>query len=256
MKSGEYNFDSLFREKFEAYEPQISTEAVKRMNHIISRKRNHTILRRMVIAAGISLVLASAYLLLRFNFTDRTDNLSAHQKLSPVQVPELNENTENIIRVQPSNNSFPENPENAVSEQKRNGQAKVENDLTPLAARNEETIESDSVDEEMLVNGIQVIEPLSNKSLAVKNMIKAGEKPALKEGLPGRENIKPDPVIIEYIVNNNADSNDQEKGRGIAGIFKVAKEIGNEVTLGNLRDYKDQLFALEFIKSRNTDNSK
>jgi hypothetical protein len=256
MKSEEYNFDSLFREKFEAYEPELSAEAVERMNHIISRKRNNRILGRMAVAAGISLVLASVFILLRYNVTDPTDNLAAEQKQFPVQVPEMKENTENITHVQPSDNIIPEARENKISEPKKTGQSNVEENLTLLAVRSEGGADSASVAEEILVNGIQIIEPLSNKSFAVENNFKERVNPAMKEVFQARQNMKPDPVVIEYIVSNNKDSNDPERGRGIAGIFKAAKEIGNDVTLGNLRDYKDQLFALEFIKSRNTDNSK
>ncbi len=255
MKSGEYNIDSLFREKLEGLEPELSEEAVNRMNRIISRKRNHLIFRRISIAAGISLILASSLLLIRFWYFQPAEDIASNPVRDSLHPAELTETREGIAKMPQATNPEMEheNDQIAINGNSEKTITPVIKNITPA----DNTVFEDT-SEIIQSREIQIIEPLGNKSLASLNpvirtdlLVKAGSTPAME-----LENKFTEPIVMEYIHDPDTKVTAQDRSGGIAGIIEKAGEIRNEMTLGSLREAKDQLFALEFIKSRKTENSK
>lgn len=100
---------------------------------------------------------------------------------------------------------------------------------------------------------------LHRKSLASLDMPGTGKMPsgaaAPDKAASGNNTVQPEPVVIEYIAERHTQNTGREKSTLVTGIVEKAKEIGREVNYGEIRDFKDQLFALDFIKTRKGNNN-
>ena len=256
MKSGEYNVDSLFREKLEGFEPELSSDAVDRMNRIITRKSNNMIFRRISIAAGISLNLAGTVLLIRFRYFQPTENIASNADQVTVQTRVSDDTGKNIPGVQPSETSLNDHQENK-SDVTGNNKKAIPPTINKFTTRNESVIISNTEREELPARDVLVVEPIDKKTLAAGNPVVPSDLTGATTGGSGliKENGNPGPIVIEYISGPDSRVHEQGRSGAFAEIIEKANEIRNEVTLGNLREAKDQLFALEFIKSRNSNNN-
>ena len=251
MKADDNKIDSLFRDKLEGMESELSPETIEKMDHYISWQRNRVIFRRLAVAAGLVIIMVSVPIFLKFDQTSRKNHIAANvikggQKEIPVQADsKLNKS------VQPKTDI----PQTIARNQKS---------IQKQAKKTTINIKENYTEARMVIDSLkQAVEPIDIKisDLPIEIAI-AENKPAVKDSVPGlvapnsvKAEIveKPAPVVIEYIVENKSAKPIKEK-TGIAGLFKKAKEIGNEVSYGELRGWKDELFALNFIKSKKENN--
>ncbi len=246
MKIKDNKIDFLFRNKLEdlAFEP--SEEAKEKIAEFISRRRNKTYYKRLAVAAGIIVVLSCSYLLTKIELVPDKKSLADLKSSSVMQ--ENITGVQSIHPPQPANTRKENTPavkkHEILPQVQKNGKPEVKkqkDEINSLNAPDRETAETKNV------------EPLDNRSL--------GESPDSHLSTPGTvavlNEIKPvitkrAPVSIEYISNSN-----KEKNSKVSELLEKAKELGKDVNLGEIRDLKDQLFALDFIKQKkDNDNSK
>ena len=251
MKTGERNFDKLFRDRLEGMEIEPSTEAFARIDHIIARKRNRLIVKRLAIAAGVVILLSAGFLFTR--------------SLKP------------SVPVQLSGNSIkPANPDAALRPLEKKGQTipekkAAENRTVAQGGRQaynpgmkklsgiqkavEPVLPDSAIETEQRIAKSEIVEPLGKKFMNRENENGLRKPVPFSSGHPKKPVIEPGPVVIEYIADDHALKTG--KISLLAGILHKAKAIGKDISYGEIRDLKDQLFALQFIKTdKETQNSK
>ncbi len=238
MKTKDNKIDSLFRDKLAdlSYEP--SFEAGGKMEDFISRRRNRMIYKRLAIAAGIAIVLSSGYLL------TRSINTIKHISLADTESTMINgENNAYLSAINPpAPATMLKKNRTDIKIRTAGGkitkESRVASDKVPFM-NNETRTPVESA-------GIKDIKLMDNRTLAVNRGLHINMPlpvADLHESKP--EMNRQAPVTIEYISNDK-----NVKNNKVTDLLTKAKELGKDVNLGEIRDLKDQLFALDFIKTK------
>ena len=243
MKTKDNKIDNLFRDRLDGFEIEPSAEAGAMMDRLMTGRHNRVLSIRLAVAASIVLIATAGIVLSRVLNHSGKDSLMGSVSLNS-KTAAIEPGKDSVINIPvPASN-----PAGSHDKTSRKNFARVINrkQESPLKKNDAGT------EQEMTSGDVRTAVPeiLDNKFMTFNpdNTLNNPYPP-----VTGTEKVRQagqkSPVIIEYI----ADQSTPKKGSKtqlVEGIVNRAREIGKDVNLGEIRDLKDQLFALDFIKSK------
>jgi len=248
MKTKDNKFDSLFRDRLDGYEIGPSAEADEMMGRLIAGRHNKRLYVRMAIAAGIILLMTSGIVLRGYWMNIRQERPGRPVTLSDNELNAMSENNDIVAVEKPAAPAMKVEAGDPVkSENIKNASTAVVETIHPSVTQTEPAGNDESARPkpvEIMDSKFHAVALSENLNNTITN------PPELKETTTV---VKQMPVVIEYIADNSRPKNN--KSQLVDGIVSKAKEIGKDVNLGEIRDLKDQLFALDFIKPKKNSNN-
>lgn len=254
------NLEGLFRDKLGGMVIEPSNEAKGRFARNIQHQRRHVIATRFGIAASILLFLFAGMYSIGIFDTDRID-LSKGEVSGTSFEPGIA-----ILKDVPDPRGLIEDPvvQNEIALTKENfsttGSANTTaGNLSPIAGDNAEIDKSAGIDGESFAVFDQENEELNSSQTDENTYIEyfvsdpdlVTNEQAEKDVFVGQER-KPVKITIEYIASGQKGNlSDKKRGNFYSKLDNV--KTMDEV-LGDIRTYKDKLFALDFRKEEKVNN--
>jgi hypothetical protein len=221
------NVDRLFKDKLENHSIPPASQSWEKLESRISKKNNTAVVLR--IAAGI--LLAGFLVTIIVNQAYRDDAADVASKTTnKVVVPPVADQKEltpsaDVITVQPTQEAAPQ-PITSTRHQR------TENKIV----RPEATVAPESV---VLIPEQQLVAEVQPQAVPQKRMVLVYSLPTIDK------KIEPAPTTPV-----------EEKRTGLQKVMDVAMEVkSGDSPLGQLREAKDELFALDFRKDKNKDTN-
>ena len=261
--------EDLFKDKLEGYVLEPSNEARNRFHGMIRRKKQKVLIWRIGIAASVLLFAIAGIYSFRIQNTDKID-LAGGESYDAGYGNEMA-----IVKEIPGSVSIPpgEN-DKTVSEKEiaykmeglkdeRSSGEISQNESSEKHALITQAVQDENLESELdhvgSVGADQEYEPLTGEQIEESTYLEYFvADPDIKQDEESKSLITEDQVhqpmkiTIEYIASGNKDTQSDTKRSNFYSKLDNMKTMGE--ALGDLRSYKDRLFALDFKKEETANN--
>lgn len=261
--------ESLFKDKLEGYVLEPSMEARDRFQGMIQRKRRKVIIRRISIAASILLFTFAGIYSFRTYNTDKVDlaegdffdTASGSEMAIVNEVPQpasiFPGEDEKTIPESEMANIIKSSVDGGLStENSKSGN--IEKDVIMAQAGERELFKSET-DHQVSVGNDEEYEQLIEEQVKESNYIEyfVADPDIMSVEQSGDissedQAHEPMKITIEYIASGSKDTQSESKRSGFYS--KLDKMKTMDEVLGDIRTYKDRLFALDFKKEEKVNN--
>ncbi len=261
--------EDLFRDKLEGYNLEPSIEARDRFQGMIQRMRRKVMIRRIGIAASILLFTFAGIYSVRTLNTDKID-LAKGEFFDTVyntgmaavnEVPEPglispNEDEKTIAESEMVNEV--NNPADGASSTENSKAGSLESNAVIAQANENEKFQADKEQTGFVVDDRDHGQ-LSEEHNAENSYIEyyVADPDLIEDENSGNISIEdqtPEPmkITIEYIASGNKDEKSESKSSNFYSKLDKMKTV--DEVLGDIRTYKDRLFALDFKREEKVNN--